>query len=305
MTTINDIEFIIPCGGLSTRNYPHSKGIPHKSLLPFGDVRLIDQVLSDIIHIGGRHITIVCSNEKVIEQFKFALATDLKTEEKLRSGGRLSIAETLKSTFLPDDTDLKFVLQSEPLGTAHVLGLAHRISHNRHGLMIFPDDIILPADKDNNQLHRMIQTFLKDTKQILMTCVEKENVSNNAIIHQNRLIEKPKEALNHFAVYSPILIPKEILDMTEEQVNTYEKTGKLPDNLPMKEWVYTDCINQFLDKVSDNSGWHIEKVMKQDEDLLLDTGTLPLYELAQVRALLTLSRFKEDNRKLARELLGL
>ena len=73
----------------------------------------------------------------------------------------------------------------------------------------------------------------------------------------------------------------------------------------MKEWVYTDCVNQFLDRVSDNSGWHIEKVMKRDEDLLLDTGTLPLYELAQVRALLTLSRFKEDNKKLARELLGL
>ena len=44
--------------------------------------------------------------------------------------------------------------------------------------------------------------------------------------------------------------------------------------------------------------------MKSDADLLIDTGSLPLYELAQVRALLTLSRFKEDNKKLARELLN-
>ena len=85
MPTINDIEFIIPCGGKSTRNYPHSKGIAHKALLPFGDMRLIDFLLKDIIHIGGRHITLVCSNQGVIDAFKEALSPDIKTEEKLRN----------------------------------------------------------------------------------------------------------------------------------------------------------------------------------------------------------------------------
>ena len=45
----DNIEFVICCGGESTRNFPHSKGIPHKSLMPFGDMRLIDYVLKDII----------------------------------------------------------------------------------------------------------------------------------------------------------------------------------------------------------------------------------------------------------------
>lgn len=300
---INDIEFIIPCGGKGTRNYPHSKGIPHKSLLPFGDVRLIDQVLGDIIRLGGRHITIVCSNQEVIRQFQQALDTDNATAEKLRIGNRHQIADVLRTTFLPPDTELKFVLQSEPIGTAHVLGLAHRVSHNRHGLMIFPDDIILAADPEQTQIARLVRAFQDDSRQILVTGVAKEDVSNNGVVVNNRLIEKPKVAPNHNAVYSPILIPKAILDFIENQVDTYERTGKLPDNLPLKEWVYTDGINQFLDQADPQEGWHIHMIMKPDQDLLLDTGTLPLYEQAQLRALLKLSRFRQANKQFVRELL--
>lgn len=303
MTTINDIEFIIPCGGKSTRNYPHSKGLAHKSLLPFGNIRLIDKVLHDIIHIGGRHITIVCSNQEVIDKFKEALTPDYATEEKLRKAGRTAIADALRDTFLPDDIDLKFTIQDKPVGTAHVLGLAHRLSHDRHGMMIFPDDVILSQDENNTHFGRMLNAFLENPKQILLTGIEKEDVSNNSIIHENRLIEKPKIFYNHIAGYSPYIFPKENLDFIERQVDTFEQTGKLPENLPMAEWVYTDGINQFLDSVPEGS-YNLKMFMKSEKDLLIDTGTLPLYELAQVRALLTLSRFKEENKKLARELLN-
>ena len=70
----------------------------------------------------------------------------------------------------------------------------------------------------------------------------------------------------------------------------------------MKEWVYTDGINQFLDSEPENK-WCLRMEMLIPECLLLDTGTLPLYEKAQIRALLTLSRFKEENIKVAREIL--
>ena len=303
MTTINDIEFIIACGGKSTRNYPHSKGLAHKSLLPFGDMRLIDKVLKDVLNIGGRHMTIVCSNQEVIDKFKEALAPDYATEEKLRKAGRTAIADALRDTFLPDDIDLKFTIQDKPVGTAHVLGLAHRLSHDRHGMLIFPDDIILSNDDKNTHFARMVNAFLENPKQILLTGIEKEDVSNNSIIHENRLIEKPKVFYNHIAGFSPYIFPKENLDFIERQVDIFEQTGKLPENLPMAEWVYTDGINQFLDSVPEGS-YHLKMFMKSDKDLLIDTGTLPLYELAQVRALLTLSRFKENNQKLARELLN-
>ena len=303
MITVNDLEFIIPCGGKSTRNFPHSKAVAHKALMPFGDIRLIDFLLNEIIKIGGKHITIVCSNQDVIDKFKEALAPDFATEEKLRKAGRTAIADALHSTFLPSDIDLKYVIQDKPIGTAHVLGLAHRLSPDRHAMMAFPDDLILSADPENTHFKKIIDSFLNDPTQILLTGIEKEDVSNNAIIHNNRLIEKPKIFYNHIGGYSPFVFPKELLDFLTVQVDTYEKTGKLPENLPMAEWVYTDGINQFLD-AHPNENWKLKMFMKDDQDLLLDTGTLPLYQLAQVRALLQLSRFKEDNRRLARELLN-
>lgn len=303
MTTISDIEFIIPCGGKSTRNFPHSKGVAHKCLLPLGDTRLIDVVLQDIVKIGGKHITIVCSNEETIATFKEALLTDTATEEKLRNRGKSEIADALASTFLPPDVEIQYVIQREPLGTAHVLGLAHRVSHARHAALIFPDDIIFPKNPLDSHLKYMVESFLKDEHQILLTGIEKEDVSNNSIIHENRLIEKPKIAYNHIGGFSPFIFPKELLDFIEAQVDTFEHTGQKPENLPTSEWVYTDGINQFLDS-EPNGKWLLKMQMKRPQDDFMDTGNLPLYELAQLKALLQTSRFKKANRELAKHLLG-
>ena len=303
MTTVNDIEFIIPCGGKSTRNYPHAKGIPHKALLPFGDTRLVDFLLKDIVQMGGRHITFVCSNQSVIDAFKEALAPDPKTEEKLRNAGRSGIADALKNTFLPPDIDIKYAIQNKPIGTAYVLGLAHRLSPERHAMMAFPDDIIVSKDPHNSHIKRIVEAFLSNPKQILLTGIEREDVSNNAIIHNNRLIEKPKVFYNHIAGFSPFMFPKEMLDFVTDQVNTYEQTGKLPDNLPMAEWVYVDGINQFLDTQPDGM-WRLQMFMKSPDDLLLDTGNLPMYQEAELFALLKLSRFKDKLREMARDLLN-
>ena len=222
----DNIEFIVACGGKSTRNFPHSKAVAHKSLMPFGDVRLIDVVLKDIIDLGAKHITLVCSSDEVIKEFKEALAPDTKTEEKLRIAGRVQIADALKSTFLPDDIDLKYVVQSEPLGTAHVLGLAHRVSPDRHGVLIFPDDIILAKKMvDRSFLSRMVEDFAKDEKQISLTGVVKDDVSNNAIIVEGRLVEKPKNPTSNVAGYSPIIFPKEIMDLATKKTADFERTG--------------------------------------------------------------------------------
>ena len=128
----DDIEFVIACGGLSTRNYPHSKALAHKSLLTFGDVRLIDHVLGEIVKMGACHITLVCSNQETIDTFKKALARDDKVVQKLKNKNRSEIADILESTFLPEDVDLKFVIQDQPIGTAHVLYCASNVSEGRH-----------------------------------------------------------------------------------------------------------------------------------------------------------------------------
>ena len=300
------IEFIVACGGRSTRNYPHSKAVAHKSLMPFGDVRLIDIVLKDIVDMGAKHITLVCSNEDVIEVFKDALKTDTKTEEKLRKAGRDAIADALRSTFLPDDVDLKFVVQSEPLGTAHVLGLAHRVSPDRHGVLIFPDDIILNTGNGDSHLKKLVDEFLKNEKQILLTGVKKDDVSNNSIIQDGRLIEKPKNPTSFIGGYSPYTFPKEVMDLATQKTDEYEKTGVLNASSAIAgEWIYTDLVNEFLDNM-DAKGIHydLRMFLKTDEYMLIDTGTLPLYEQCQLYALLKRSKFRADNLAYVKKLLA-
>ncbi len=296
----DNIEFVICCGGESTRNFPHSKGIPHKCLMPFGDKRLIDYVLDDIIQMGGRHITIVCSSNEVIKNFQRALETDTRVEEKLRSKGKTDIADTLKSTFLPQDTDLKFVLQEKPLGTAHVLYCAAKEIGDKHVVIIFPDDIILSKDPKNPHIKKLVDEFLKNPKRILLTGLWREDVSNNAILVNNRIVEKPKNPTTHIAGMSPNVLPNELIKYlvthSEWHLKQALETGK--------EWLYMDSVNDFLDDGAETKGYNSEMFLKSDEDIMMDTGALPLYELAQLHALLKLSKFKEANRTLARQLLS-
>ena len=295
----DDIEFILACGGLSTRNFPHSKGLAHKSLLPFGDIRLIDYVLGEIIRAGGRHITLVCSNQETIDTFKLALARDEKTVEKLRSKNRSEIAEVLASTFLPEDTDLKFVVQDRPVGTAHVLYCASKVSCGRHMVLLFPDDIIVSKDKNNSHIKRLLEEFIKDEHQILITGVEKEDVSNNSILTNGRLVEKPKIPANHIGGYSPYIFPKEMITSLQKEWETHEKEIL---NLG-HEWYYVDAINSFLDNGGEKDGFFIKMFLKQPQDILLDTGALPLYEESLLFALLKMSSFKEQNRSYVLKLL--
>ena len=300
----DNVEFIVACAGKSTRNYPHSKGIAHKCLMPFGDIRLIDCVLQDIVRMGGRHITLVVSDQTTIDAFQEALKTDIKTEEKLRKGGRERIADVLRVTFLPEDVDLKFVIQETPLGTAQVLGLAHRLSPNRHGVLIFPDDLIDSTKADIPFVKKITDSFLQNTKQILLTGIVKEDVSNNAIISQKRLIEKPKNPTSNIAGYSPIVLPKECLDAIEKQTTEIEKTGQLPAGLALGEWVYTDGINAFLDNGGEENGFFVEmEILAPEKYEMMDTGTLPLYEKALMRELVTRSFFAKENREYIRKIL--
>ncbi len=296
------IEFIIACAGKSTRNYPHSKGIAHKCLMPFGDVRLIDVVLEDIIKMGGRHITMVCSDQTTIDAFKEALKTDTIIEQKFRLAGRESLANILKATFLPENIDLKFVIQKTPIGTAQVLGIAHKLSPSRHGVLIFPDDLIDSSKAEKPFVQKIVNEFLKNPQCILGTGIEKDDVTNNAIIHNGRIFEKPKNPANNIGIYSPIVFPKEALDFAMQETEKFEQTGVLPPDLSVGEWVYTDVANAFLNTAPDFS---IDSVRLNPEKYeLLDTGALHLYEKALLRELVTRSYYAGSNRQYMKELLS-
>ena len=297
-----NIEFIIPCGGKSLRNYPQAKGLGHKCLLPFGSVRVIDHILRQIFEAGGRNVTIVCNSQDVINRFKEALTPTPDLVATLRAKGHERIADALQETEIPADARIQYVIQSKPLGTAHVLGLAHRVSSDKHAVMIFPDDIYLPKDTQNNQIKKILDMFIKNEKQMLATGIYQEDVSRYCIINNGRLIEKSQIAYNHTAGFSPMVLPKEILDYMTSKIDDLESGAYQPSRVN-GEWVYTEGVNSFLDEGGEEKGFSVKMLLKDDVDQYIDLGILPSYEHGMLLSLLTLSKYKEDHITFARAFL--
>lgn len=296
-----NIEFVICAAGECTRNYPHTNSVIHKTLLPMGDKRIIDYVLQDILRIGGKHITFVCSNKQSIKTFQKALGFNETAAQKLRAKGQNKIAEIVEETFLPKNIDLKFVIQKEPLGTAHVLYVAKKAIQKRHVVLIFPDDILLSHDKKNPHMKRLLQAFSKNPKVALLSGLWCKDVSNNAILVNRRVVEKPKKPTSHIAAWDPNVIPHEMVQFLIQQAPKKLKQARNTKS----EWRYMDAINDFLDQGGEAKGFGVDIFVKSDADEMLDTGNLFLYEQTLLKMLLQHSKYQQENKKLAKKLLKL
>ena len=94
------------------------------------------------------------------------------------------------------------------------------------------------------------------------------------------------------------------LDSIEKETAEIEKTGQMPEGLALGEWVYTDGINSFLDKEGEANGFSVEmEILVPSNYEMMDTGSLPLYEKALIRELLTRSFFAQENKEYVRKLL--
>lgn len=296
----DNLEFVICAAGECTRNYPHSKAVAHKTLLPMGDKRIIDYALQEIIRTGGKHITIVCSNQQAVDAFQKALKTNNAVVQKLRDKKQDVIAGIVEETFLPSDIDLKFVIQKEPLGTAHVLYVAKEAIKNRHIVLIFPDDVWLSKNPKNPHMKKLVDTFLKNPKTIQITGWWCKEVCHHAILLNNRIVEKPKNAPSQMAGWDPVVLPNEIIQFVARQASKKIKQVKETK----KEWYYIDAVNDFLDQGGEKQGFGINMFAKADQDEMLDTGNLLAYEQALLKMLLTKTKHKAQHKKLARQLLN-
>ena len=134
----------------------------------------------------------------------------------------------------------------------------------------------------------------------LLTGIEKEDVSNTAILVNNRIVEKPKNPTSHIAGYSPVVIPAEAVQFLISQATNRLKQAR--EN--HKEWLYMDSINDFLDESGEAAGFAADMFLKSDEDQMLDTGNLELYEQCLLEMLLKHSKYQDKNCQFAKKLLG-
>ena len=265
---ISDIEFVILAAGRSSRNYPHTRGLPHKSLLPFGSVKIIDYIVSQIIEAGGKSIQFVVSSDAAIKAFQENFDKE-------------------KQVDLPQDVQVNYVIQAEPKGLAHAISLAAKQAPNKHLAVILPDDLVLSSDGEA-VIKKLVDQYLKDDKGgNLFLTREVEDVSRWGIIENGVFREKPSSSSSNESSIMCFILDKKI----GEKILLTIHDDLLKQGT--KELHYSDYLNE---AISTDSTLKIRTLKMGEGDLYLDCGTIQGYEKSLLYSLLYLSAFKEENR---------
>lgn len=300
----SDIEFVVLAAGKSTRNYPHSKGIPHKALVPFGSRKVIDHIVKEIINAGGKNITFVVSSEKTKEAFEECFRREKDIEEKFKKKNNMIGLELLQSLYLPEDINIKYVIQKEPKGLAHAIGLAAKNSPNKNIGVIFPDDIVI-SSSDNGVLNRAVDQYIKDGYGgNLFVTMNVKNTSRYGIIEKGVFKEKPKSTTSNEASIMFFILDKNIAKILTGIAEKADNLGTEEFNLwaeNKEELHYAKYLNEAIEKNPEKMRIRTEKI-KSDE-IYLDCGTIQGYEKSLIYALLKESIFKEENVKIVKEIL--
>jgi UTP-glucose-1-phosphate uridylyltransferase len=302
------MEFVILAAGKSTRNYPHSKGLPHKSLMPLGSVKFIDRIMKEPIAAGIRHVTIVVADKNAKEAFEACFTREKNIEEKFAKSGNVVALELLQSLYIPDDMDIKYVIQKEPKGLAHATGLAARIAPGRHLAIRMPDDVII-----SRHVRREKEPFVASVLKKYM----RDGIGGNlfvtrrvpdpkrwGIIEDGKFYEKPQESKSCEAAQCLWIFDRSFAALLAEKAKAADTKGT-PEYAAAasgREIHHADFLNDFI---SEHPDMAIRTYPLGRDEIYLDGGTIQGYEEAMIYALLHESKFARHNRKVAKAQFGL
>lgn len=299
--SLKNLEFVILAAGKSTRNYPHSKGIPHKSLTPFGSRKVIDYIMSQIIEAGGKHISIVVSDEAAVDSFRQCFSREPDIEDKFTEKGNLIALELLQSLYIPEDIEINYIIQDKPRGVGHVLGLVYNEikDTDRNVVMIWPDDIVL-SDKwsDNEEdrvpiYQRAVNKYIEDGScGNLGLTHQVKDPSRWGIIENGYFKEKPKNSTSNEAARCLFIFDKAVCKKLYE-VSTQMINGKAVEGIIGGELAFASALNEVIDENPDIM--KIRTIQIKPTDIFLDCGSIDGYEKALLYTLLTESKFKKAN----------
>lgn len=315
--SLSNLRFVILAAGNGTRNYPHSKGQVHKSLLPFGSMRMLDETLRCINEIsleGKPKVTMVVSNKEVEKYFLEALEKDLKVENKFRNNGREKQAELLSKLSILDKIDLSFVYQETPKGVGQAIGLVKNEfpEENIPFFTIFSDDLIFPKvgidlSKYKQPITRMAERYINDGCEgnLYFTKVV-DNPERWGIIDEGYITEKPTHLKTGEASFVGFILDKEVISNLGDAAKNVEIKGTEEYNRwnnEGKEIYQMPYINAAVEKDFKKMAIRTEVLRKEDE-VLMDGGSLEGYEKVLIQTLLTSSINKEENIEFAKVVLN-
>ncbi|MDR3208987.1 MAG: NTP transferase domain-containing protein [Rickettsiales bacterium] len=296
MNCAENLEFVILAAGKSTRNYPQSKGLPHKSLMPFSDHKIIDEIMLRLADAGARHVTLVVSDQSVVRHFEDAFRPEPALEEKFAKAGNAEMLELVRGVRLPDDMDIKYVIQGTPRGTGQAMGLAYAAVRDsgRNLAMVFPDDMIVAENGAEHIYSRAVRQYSENGgRGNLAITREVDDPSRWGVVQDGYLLEKPKQATSRDSVVSLVIFDKSVGQEFYKDALRLER-GEEIDGLVGGELVYMNALNRSID--ADFATNALQKCKTTENDVYLDCGTVSGYEKSLVYSLTKLSRFKKDNR---------
>ena len=299
--TSKDLEFVILAAGKSTRNYPHSKGIPHKCLMPFGSIKIIDYIVNQIVQAGGKFITVVVPDENSINYFKECFKKEPEIEAKFEKKGKISSLQLLRQVYIPDDVEIRYQIQEKPKGTGHAVGMVYNEIKNtgRRIVMIWPDDIII--SKDVPIYKRVVEKYISMNGVGNLGLTRKvADPSRWGIVDNGYFKEKPKETSSNEAAFGLFIFDKKVLEKLYNAAIKMEK-GEEVDGVVDSELAFADALNKTIDEDPENQ--KIQTICMDDGDKYFDCGCIEGYEKALIYTLIYQSKFKEENRKFLTEIL--
>ncbi|MCL2439851.1 MAG: sugar phosphate nucleotidyltransferase [Alphaproteobacteria bacterium] len=305
----SNLEFVILAAGKSTRNYPHSKGLPHKSLVPFGSRKVIDEIMRQIIDAGGKHITIVVSSQATIDAFDACFKLEPEIEAKFIKKGDSTGLKLLKSLYIPEDVEVKYVIQENPSGTGHAAALAYKGIKNtgRNIVMIWPDDILLSdryakyAEDRVGLFRRAITRYVAAGGRGNMVITRQvPDPTRWGIVDEGYYIEKPKSPKSNDAGVGFFIFDKKVCDELLKEAERFDKGEEVP-GLVGGELTFIPALNRIIDKDPDMMKIRAVKILPSD--IYLDCGSIEGYEKALIYTLISESEFARNNFKFTRKLL--
>ena len=217
---------IFPVAGLGTRFLPATKATP-KELLPVLDTPLIQYAIDEARDAGIERMVFVSHPSKsAIERH---VMDDAALRSQLKARGKVDIAAVLEeNAFCHENDDVRFVMQSEPLGLGHAVLCAREHALTGAVAVILPDDLII----GQNCLAEMIEAYEQGNGGHMVASMRVPldetskygilSVANEAgrMLHAKCMVEKPapQDAPSCHAVVGRYVLDANVFERLQTQV---------------------------------------------------------------------------------------
>jgi hypothetical protein len=275
--------------------------------MPIGSVKIIDKIMREPIEAGIKSISIVVSDEKARDAFEACFTREANVEEKFEKSGNTVGLELLQSLYIPKDVRIRYVIQSEPKGLAHAIGLAAAGAKGRPLIWRYPDDLVMNRHVRRGGkpfVARLIEKYIEDGGRGNLFATRKvKDPSRWGVIDGGVFLEKSKATTSRDCSCVAVAADPDFAAVLAGVAARADSPGTKEYDLWQSgtEIHFADYINEF---VSSRPKMAIRTFPLSRDDIYLDGGTIQGYEEAVLYSLLHESRFARENRKVAKAQFG-